>query len=144
MRRLLIAAVLLTLAACGDDGAPTGINVSPVGSYELVSVDGQALPVDASWSEPSGLRHEMTLTVGTLRIGNDGRWEEALTVRAPGGEGWIDTSGGSWEEETRRFVLQGPSRIPWMPRMTREGLEADREETGFSGVRGRMVYRRLP
>jgi hypothetical protein len=75
MKRVMVLA-LLAVAACGGATEPTQINV--VGSYQLKSVAGVALP--APVSPPAGY-NTATVTAGTLTLNADGTWSTTATFR---------------------------------------------------------------
>ena len=74
MRRFLLttAAVATTLlgAACGDS---SGLGGNPAGSYELLTINGQSLPVTTQ----SG----RTIEAGQLDLDNDGRFFDVIQYR---------------------------------------------------------------
>jgi len=85
MRSIVRVAVsigaLATLAACGSD-AGTGVRASVTGSYQLTTVNGQALPFTESSSGAV-----IKVTGGTLTAESSGAFTEAITrsTTPPGG-----------------------------------------------------------
>jgi hypothetical protein len=77
MRRNLLVAVALALAACGQDGS-VGPTPSPIpGSYNLTMVDGQVLPVNVI---DLGA-YKAYIVSGTLDLNSDGTYHIEFDVR---------------------------------------------------------------
>ncbi len=88
MRRFLILATVLgggLLTACdGDSTGPGGI----FGTYTLVSIDGENLPVTLQI-----LDTEVEITAGSLRLNSDNTYTMSLTMTVEGTTDTGDVSG---------------------------------------------------
>ena len=100
MRRFLLttAAVATTLlgAACGDS---TGLSGSVAGSYELLAINGQSLPV----STGSG----RIIEAGQLDLDSDETFVDIIQYRNPGSSLILtDEFSGTWERNGSEIVLE--------------------------------------
>ena len=88
MRKFLVLclALLLPLAACGDDG-PTDPTQSAVGTYTLVQVNGSPLPALLG-QFPEG---RIDVLSGTLTLRNDKSYTEMVNVRFTPTTGVVQT-----------------------------------------------------
>jgi hypothetical protein len=97
MRRFLLttAAVTTTLlgAACGDS---TGLNSNVAGSYELQTINGQSLPVQAGSDD---------IESGEIEIDADGRFVEIVRIRQFNGQVTPDVFTGSWERDGDEIIF---------------------------------------
>jgi hypothetical protein len=94
MRRFLLttAAVATTLlgAACGDS---SGLGGSPAGSYELLTINGQTLPVQAG----SGV-----IESGEIELDADGDFVEIVRFQS----GPPDVFDGTWERDGDEIIFE--------------------------------------
>jgi hypothetical protein len=77
MRRNLLVAVALALAACGQDGSAGPIPSPIPGSYNLTMVDGQVLPINVV---DLGA-YKAYIVSGTLDLNSDGTYYIDFDVR---------------------------------------------------------------
>lgn len=98
MRRFLLAVATATTvtigSACGDS---TGLGNSPVGSYELISVNGQGLPYSDGF---------VTFYAGILELESNGSFYDLLQYREVGDPAITsDEQTGSWERDGDDVLL---------------------------------------
>ncbi|MEJ2342805.1 MAG: hypothetical protein P8Y10_11440, partial [Gemmatimonadales bacterium] len=97
LRHIVTAVAVISLPACGSDdiSGPGGNDADLVGSYELTSIDGDALPVTVF--ETIGQRVEVV--DGNLSISADGSYvldAEVLVTTDGQSETVDDSTPGSW------------------------------------------------
>jgi len=96
LARITLCAAAIWLAACGSDSTTSpGGNNSPVGSYNISTVNGKNLPV-ALYADGS---YSYEVTAGTIGLTSDGKYSMINTYRQtiPGDvEMFVDTTGGTW------------------------------------------------
>jgi hypothetical protein len=94
MRRFLLttaaAAMTLFSAACGDSA---GLNSNVAGSYELLTINGQSLPVQAG-SE--------VIESGELELDADGDFVEIVRFQS----GPPDVFNGTWERDGDEIIFE--------------------------------------
>jgi len=74
---LLSACLMLVGTGC-KPGATTAADINPIGSYALVSVDGQAVPCTTTHEG-----HTMTIKSGLFTINDDGTCRSRITLAMP-------------------------------------------------------------
>jgi len=99
LARITVCATAIWLAACGSDSTTSpgggGNNNSPVGSYNISTVNGKNLPV-ALYADGN---YTYEVTAGTIGLTSDGKYSMINTYRQtiPGDvEMFVDTTGGTW------------------------------------------------
>jgi hypothetical protein len=99
--RFALCASVAWIAACGSDSTtqPGGTSppppTSPVGTYNISTVNGKSLPV-AIFSE---VNYTYEVTTGSIGLTSDGKYSLVTTYRQtiPGNvETFVDSSGGTW------------------------------------------------
>jgi hypothetical protein len=97
MRRFLLttAAVATTLfsAACGDS---TGLNSNVAGSYELQTINGQSLPVQAGSDD---------IESGEIELDADGQFVEIVRIRQLNGQVTPDVFTGTWDRNGDEIIF---------------------------------------
>lgn len=94
MRRFLVLAAAMTLAACGSDSV--GPNGSIVGTYDLQRINGSALPVAVT----SGV----ALDSDVLTLNNDGSYSDVAQFS----DGTVSPEQGFFDE-TNGFITFSPT-----------------------------------
>lgn len=99
LARVTLCASLAWIAACGSDSTTSpgggGNPNSPIGSYNISTVNGKSLPV----SLYAAGTYTYEVTAGTIGLTSDGKYSMINTYRQtiPGDvEIFADTTGGTW------------------------------------------------
>ena len=99
LARVTLCATLVWIAACGSDSTTSpgggGNPNSPIGSYNISTVNGKNLPV-ALYSAGT---YTYEVTAGNIGLTSDGKYSMINTYRQtiPGDvEVFVDTTGGTW------------------------------------------------
>lgn len=77
MRRLVLALGAASLLACGGDSSGPG-NTNPVGTWNLATVNGSALPYTAILIAPS---YKLEILSDRIVVNSDGTWSETFSYR---------------------------------------------------------------
>ena len=109
MRKIitLFVAVALALAACGGEGG------DPTGTYDMVSIDGNALPYAPAHQGQKGPE----IVAGSLTLNADGTFAFSMGYRLPGGATQSSDLKGTYTLEGSEFLLKwegaGMTRGEW-------------------------------
>jgi hypothetical protein len=105
----VLAASIVVAVACGSDSGPTtpgGQPIdSPVGSYNITTVNAKALPV-ALFSDPL---YTYEVTSGSIALTNDGKYTVVTNFRQtiPGNVALItDSTYGTWSQSGAQINLR--------------------------------------
>lgn len=132
MRKILTALAALLVIACGDS---TGPDTSHVGTYTLLSVDGEALPV----SFTDGFA-TIVLTSGHVTLNADGTFADVLSYTVTEGtDSYSDTEtySGTYTRSGSNITFNVTSPDPDTYRMTLSGTTLTQTDGGAT-----LVYRK--
>ena len=105
MRTITLVGIAFVLAACGHDGVgPTAAPITVTGTYNVTTMDGQALPVTVL---DLGA-YKAKLASGTLNLKADGTYsfEYGIGIEDSGNiRSQLDTDGGSWTKSANTITL---------------------------------------